>query len=68
MRYLQSFLLFWYDFIIGDDWVIAAGVVLTLFVLAFLAGRDLNAWWLMPVAVVGLLAASLWREIRHADN
>jgi hypothetical protein len=25
-----SFLRFWYDFVIGDDWKIAAGVVLAL--------------------------------------
>jgi hypothetical protein len=66
MRYLKSFLLFWYDFIVGDDWVIAAGVVLALVASALLARRDLNAWWLMPVAVVVLLVVSLWRETRHA--
>ena len=66
MRYLKSFLMFWYDFIIGDDWVIAAGVVLALVASALLARRDLNAWWLMPMAVVVLLVVSLWRETRHA--
>jgi hypothetical protein len=66
MRYLKSFLLFWYDFIVGDDWVIAAGVLIALVVSALLARRDLNAWWLMPVAVVVMLAVSLWREIRHS--
>ena len=66
MRYLKSFLLFWYDFIVGDDWMIAAGVVLALVASALLARRDLNAWWLMPVAVVVLLLVSLWRETRHS--
>ena len=66
MRYLKSFLLFWYDFIVGDDWMIAAGVVLALVASALLARRDLNAWWLMPVAVVVLLVVSLWRETRHS--
>ena len=65
MRYLKNFLLFWYDFIVGDDWVIAAGVVLALVASALLARRELNAWWLMPVAVVVLLVVSLWRETRH---
>ena len=66
MRYLKSFLLFWYDFIVGDDWIIAAGVVLALVVSALLARRELNAWWVMPLAVVVMLAVSIWRETRKA--
>lgn len=30
MRFLRSFVRFWYDFIVGDDWRIAAGVVAAL--------------------------------------
>ncbi|WP_113698679.1 hypothetical protein [Nonomuraea lactucae] len=30
MSYLKGFGRFWYDFIIGDDWKIAAAVVLAL--------------------------------------
>ena len=66
MSYIMTFLRFWYDFIVGDDWIIAAGVVLALVVSAVLARRDLNAWWVMPVAVVVMLAVSLWRETRTA--
>ena len=44
MRSIMTFLRFWYDFIVGDDWIIAAGVVLALVVSAVLARRDLNAW------------------------
>ena len=29
-RFLKAFGRFWYDFIIGDDWKIAAGVVVAL--------------------------------------
>lgn len=36
MRLLRSFGQFWYDFIIGDDWKIAAGVVLAVAVLCAL--------------------------------
>lgn len=66
MTYVKHFLLFWYDFIVGDDWIVAAGVVLGLGVSAALARRDVNAWWVMLVAVVVLLAASLWRETRRS--
>jgi hypothetical protein len=66
MNYVKSFLLFWYDFIIGDDWMIAAGVVTALAVSTLLARRELNAWWVMPVAVVAMLVVSLWRETRRS--
>jgi hypothetical protein len=62
MTYLKNFLRFWYDFMVGDDWMIAAGVVMALLLSAALARRDLHAWWVMPVTVVVMLAASLWRE------
>lgn len=64
MAVLKRFVLFWYDFIVGDDWVIAAGVVGALILTAGLARRAIAAWWLMPVAVVILLAVSLWRAAR----
>ena len=28
MRHIRSFLHFWWDFIVGDDWRVAVGVVL----------------------------------------
>ena len=64
MSYLKHFLLFWYDFIVGDDWMIAVGVVAVLALSAFLARRGFEAWWLLPTAVVILLAVSLWRATR----
>jgi hypothetical protein len=39
MRFVVGFGRFWWDFIIGDDWKIAAGVALALAVGAFLAGE-----------------------------
>jgi hypothetical protein len=66
MRWIKHFLLFWYDFIIGDDWLIAAGVVITLALSILLARGGVHAWWLMLLAVVVLLAASLWRETRQS--
>jgi hypothetical protein len=56
MTYLKNFLLFWYDFIVGDDWMIAAGVVMALVLSAALARRGLNAWWVMLVP-----SLSCWR-------
>jgi hypothetical protein len=40
MRLLKAFGLFWYDFVIGDDWKIAAYVVLALAVVTAIAVND----------------------------
>jgi hypothetical protein len=50
-----------WEFIVGDDPLVAAGVVVAIGVTAILAGAGLAAWWLIPVAVVALLAVSLRR-------
>ena len=64
MKYIKAFGHFWWDFIVGDDWVLAAGVVAALAVTWFLTHRDVSAWWLLPLAVVALLAVSLRRAAR----
>ena len=61
MKYIIGFFQFWYDFIVGDDWTIAAGVVIALALTALLARGNVAAWWLLPVAVALGLTASLWR-------
>jgi hypothetical protein len=61
VRYLVAFGLFWYDFVVGDDWSIAVGVVVAIAAAALLVNSGINAFWLVPLAVAGLLAASLWR-------
>lgn len=50
-----------WEFVVGDDWRTAAGVVLALAVTALLASAGVAAWWVMPLAVLGLLALSLRR-------
>jgi hypothetical protein len=51
-----------WEFVVGDDWRTAIGVALAIVVTALLASTGAPAWWVLPVAVTGLLAASL----RHA--
>jgi hypothetical protein len=53
MRFVKAFFQFWYDFIIGDDWKIAAAVVIVLVAgaLAVLAGAGSSA--VLP-ALLGL--------------
>jgi hypothetical protein len=66
VKYLRSFVHFWYSFIIGDDWLIAAGVVVGLGFTAFMVHIvQLQAWWLLPVVIVTMLTLSLWLATRR---
>ena len=62
MTALRRFGKFWWDFVVGDDWRIAVGVVAALGVSAALAGTGVPAWWLLPLAVALLLYVSLRRQ------
>jgi hypothetical protein len=61
---------FWYRFVVGDDWTVAAGVAAGLLVTAFLNARAVAAWWLIPIIVAVVVGVSLRRaspaEARHA--
>jgi hypothetical protein len=56
--FIKGFGQFWYDFIIGDDWKIAAAVVIVLAAgaIAVLNGAAASPL-LIPLLAVGLLAA-----------
>jgi hypothetical protein len=60
----MRFLRFWWDFVVGDDWRAAAGVVIALGATAGIVAAGVDAWWLMPVAVAAVLFVSLRRETR----
>ncbi|NUR98389.1 MAG: hypothetical protein HOV67_24425 [Kribbellaceae bacterium] len=61
MRYLKAFGQFWYDFVIGDDWKIAAAVVVTLGVLVvvMLSGAFSDAALTLIGGVLVLAAFSI---------
>jgi hypothetical protein len=61
MRYVRSFGLFWWDFVVGDDWRVAAGLAITIGLTSLLTHKGVNAWWLLPVAVALLLAGAVFR-------
>ena len=63
---LKAFGAFWYDFIIGDDWTVAAGIVIALIITGVVATTAIPAWWIVPAAIAVLLPLSLWRATRHA--
>ncbi len=55
---------FWYHFIVGDDWTLAAAVALGLILTAVLNSSRLPAWWLVPVVVIVMVGVSLRRASR----
>jgi hypothetical protein len=68
MRLVAGFARFWWNFIVGDDWRIAAGVVLVLGVGAVLVSAArasdplvaaLTAVGIMLVAIGSIVAAAL---------
>ena len=52
---------FWYEFIVGNDPIMAIGVAAGLVITAILLHAGVNAWWLVPVLVVSMLGVSLRR-------
>ncbi len=62
MRRLEALLAGIWEFVVGDDWRSAIGVVSALALTSLLATTSIAAWWVMPIAV-GLL---LWMSIRRA--
>jgi hypothetical protein len=66
MKQLKAFGAFAYDFVIGDDWHVAALVVAGLVVTELLTHvAKVNAWWLLPVIAAAALAWSLHRATDH---
>jgi hypothetical protein len=64
VRRLSAFGRFWWDFVVGDDWLAAVGVVLAIGATAALAHDGVTAWWLLPLAVLLVLYVSLRRATR----
>ena len=62
MRYILSFAKFWYDFIIGDDWTIAASIATAVAATCWLVHSNIQGWWVLPLAAIVTLGVSLWRD------
>ena len=64
IRWMGAVGRFWYEFIIGDDWRIATGVVAALGITALLARTTaLPVWWIVVVVVLALLPLSIRRAV-----
>jgi large-conductance mechanosensitive channel len=64
MKWLKTFVTFWYDFIVGDDWSVAVGVVIAVAATAVVHRIGLIAWPIVPLIVATMLATSIWRARR----
>ena len=59
---MRRFARFWWNFVVGDDWRVAAGIVLALGVTAALATTWASAWLVLPLSVAAVLWMSLLRS------
>lgn len=64
MNRLRAFGGFWYDFVVGDEWSVAVGVLAAFGSAAALVHVGVDAWWLVPAAAAGLLVVSVLRAAR----
>jgi hypothetical protein len=67
LRFLRGFGRFWWDFIVGEDWRIAAGVTLVLAGAALLVSQtDASNAVVAIVAAVGVAAVAIGAILRSA--
>ncbi len=69
MSLVVRFLMFWYDFLIGDCWQIAAGVVIALVLAAVVIGVDSglasDVGPLLALLIAAVVAGTVWLAWRE---
>ena len=63
-RWAKAVVLFLVDYVIGDDWTVAALIALGLLATWRLVEAGAAAWWLLPVIVIAANIRSLRRAVR----
>jgi hypothetical protein len=61
LSWLAGFGRFWYHFIIGDDWTVAAALAVGLALTALLSRTQFPAWVVIPLIVIVTLRVSIQR-------
>jgi hypothetical protein len=64
MSRLAAFLRFLWDFVVGDDWRVAAGVALAIGLTALVSDTSIAVWWILPLAVAALLSLTVYEAAR----
>ncbi len=64
MTRIRQLLRFLWDFVVGDDWRIAAAVTVALLATLVLANNGVTVWWLLPMVVAVILSVSVWSVAR----
>jgi hypothetical protein len=64
-RWLRAVVGFWADFLLGDDWTVAAAIAVALLATWGLVDAGVAAWWLVPLVVLGATVHSLRRAVRR---
>ena len=71
MSIITGFFRFWYDFIVGDAWEIAAGIVVVLAIGAILLNTGVSHEAVPPLVGAGIVlvvAGSIWAEARRRSR
>jgi hypothetical protein len=68
IQWVLGFGRFWYRFIIGDDWTVAAAVAIGLAITALLNAAHVPAWWVIPLFVIVILRLSVQRSKRTRNR
>ena len=64
-RSIRAVVLFLVDYIVGDDWTVAALIALGLLATWQLEEAGVAAWWVLPPFVLVANAQSLHRAVRN---
>jgi hypothetical protein len=64
-RWTKAVVLFLVDYIIGDDWTVAALIAVGLLATWRLVEAGAAAWWLLPLVVIAANIQSLRRTVRN---
>ena len=52
---------FIYRFVVGDDWTVAAAIVVALAASGVLVADHISAWWIVPLTAIFMTGVSLRR-------
>jgi hypothetical protein len=52
-----------WEFVVGEDWRVALGVLVMLGAIAVVAAIGVPAWWIAPIAILAILHRSIGRAV-----